>query len=728
MAFGGSPVNRLVNERSPYLLQHAHNPVAWFSWEDEAFEAARRDNKLIFLSIGYSTCHWCHVMERESFENEEVAKILNDRYVSIKVDREERPDIDKIYMTYVQVTSGHSGWPLSVWLTPELKPIFGGTYFPPEDNQYGLAGFKTILLMLDDKWHSSKNEKIKADSDRITAMLARASNLRENLEAAESFQPSQCIKDCSLILQKHLIGFVKEPRFPQCVNGNFYMNLFHFQNNRMGVDIVERQLKEMATGGIHDHLGGGFHRYTVDAAWQVPHFEKMLYDQAQILALYCSYLRMPGIKPEIASFFGGVATGIADYVMRDLSHPQGGFYSAEDADSLESFDSSDHKKEGAFYVWTMAEIQKILSKKEAKVFCEFFGVDEQGNVDPHHDAQGELLNQNTLFYRYPDSYDQNINDMAKVIDLEDGDPLDEILESAKRKLLQRRLESRPRPHLDNKIVSAWNGLMIAALAKASVVLKRPAYAERALKAVDFIRANLFDRENQRLYRSAYTEGEGDAARVEQLEKPIPGVLEDYAFVISGLLQLYDATLDEQLLLFAKILQDSQNRQFWDETNGGYFLFSGGGSNIIYVLKDDHDGAEPSANSVSIANLIRLYHIFDHEPYRTKANKTVKLFAERLSKVPIALPEMVSSLMYLVEPPTKIILSAEDDEISDFKRVCDEEARGFSIVFAARSVSELGFTKEQYPAVNGEVTAYVCKDLSCLPPINDIDDLRRELQR
>ncbi|XP_022658964.1 uncharacterized protein B0495.5-like [Varroa destructor] len=731
-----SCLNRLGNERSPYLLQHATNPVAWYPWGDEAFEAARRDNKLIFLSIGYSTCHWCHVMERESFENEEVARLLNDHFISIKVDREERPDIDKIYMTYVQVTSGGGGWPLSIWLTPQLKPVLGGTYFPPDDNPFGAPGFKTVLRTLHKKWKSSSNEKMLQDSERITGLLARAADIRLDEEVAEQFNPADTIARCLDMLENHFdfthCGFGRSPKFPQCVNANFLLTLHMSKGDLKAFNIVEKQLLAMARGGIHDHLAGGFHRYSVDSEWHVPHFEKMLYDQAQLLCLYALATRVT-MDQENSAIFREVAESIGDYVNRDLSHPEGGFYSAEDADSFGTFDDAkgrettkskneggvSHKKEGAFYVWTWSEIHEVLSETEAKVFCEYYSIDEHGNVDPQMDPHGELLNQNVLITR------TNIASFAHINNMSETDVRNTI-ESAKRKLFKRRLQNRPRPHLDNKIVTAWNGLMISGMAKAARCLDRPDYAERSLVAVDFIRKYLYKKHNNTLLRSVYTEGEGDCAQVRQLNRPIQGVLDDYAFLIQGLLDLYDSTMDETLLILARDLQETQDRLFWDVEDGGYYLSSSFTKDIIFKVKDDQDGAEPSANSVAISNLVRLETIFNKDEYRTKASKLIKLFAERLSKIPIALPEMVNSVLRHSSPPTKVVLSSPKGDVSSMKAVCDRVVHPFMVVLRSHpnSLIDLGGS---FACVDGQTTAYVCKDFTCQAPITDKEKLLETLQ-
>ncbi|MBV8968667.1 MAG: thioredoxin domain-containing protein, partial [Verrucomicrobia bacterium] len=479
--------NRLAQEKSPYLLQHAGNPVDWYPWGPEAFAKAEAENKIIFLSVGYSTCHWCHVMERESFEKEAVAELLNQNFVSIKVDREERPDVDRVYMLFVQSTTGSGGWPMSVFLTPDRKPFLGGTYYPPED-RYGRPGFSTLLRRLAEIWQASP-EKILDQGQRFTDAL------RGHLESDSTSQPANQISDVWFEAGfRNLLnafdpeegGFTSAPKFPRASVFDFLFRYWQQSGEDRALDMALFTLEKMADGGMYDHLGGGFHRYSVDARWHVPHFEKMLYDQAQLAWNYLVAFQISG-----RTRFREIADGILDYVLRDLTSSAGGFYSAEDADSLPSADAPE-KREGAFYVWSENEIKEHLTPSEALVFARTYGVESGGNTSPESDPHGELRGQNVLI---------RINDPDVVAKLS-GLPEDEVrqlLESARRKLLSVRSE-RPRPHLDDKIVTGWNGLMISALARAFQVLEDPRYLASAQNAARFLRANLYPKPLLRSFR------------------------------------------------------------------------------------------------------------------------------------------------------------------------------------------------------------------------------------
>jgi uncharacterized protein YyaL (SSP411 family) len=468
--------NRLSQEKSPYLLQHAHNPVDWRPWGKEAFEESKKTNRPIFLSIGYSTCHWCHVMERESFENEAIAKILNDNFVCIKVDREERPDVDRIYMTYVQATTGGGGWPMSVWLTPELTPFVGGTYFPPED-RYGRPGFPTVLQRISEAWHRDR-EKIVASSREVIDRLRSDTQSGKADGAAVSHE----VLDAGFALFRRSFderrgGFGGAPKFPRPVSLNFLLRYHARIKNKEALDMVVKTQRAMAKGGMNDQLGGGFHRYSVDADWFVPHFEKMLYDQAQLAISYLEAYQISGDRSLADS-----ARQIFDYVLRDMLDKDGGFYSAEDADSVIDPAKPEEKGEGAFYIWTQAEIEKLLGETAAKYFCYQFGVKPTGNVD--HDPQNEFTGKNILFLAH------TTEETAAHFKASAGEVASSIAAS-KTKLLAER-SKRVRPHLDDKVLTAWNGLMISAFAKGGAILSEPRYSKAAHRAADFILARLYD--------------------------------------------------------------------------------------------------------------------------------------------------------------------------------------------------------------------------------------------
>lgn len=501
--------NRLINEKSPYLLQHAHNPVDWYPWCQEAIDKAKTENKLIFLSVGYSTCHWCHVMEKESFENEDVAKVMNEHYVNIKVDREERPDIDHVYMLFVMATTGGGGWPMSVFLTPDLKPIIGGTYFPPED-RWGRRGFKSILLSLAGKWKQNSEQLMEAGVNIMEALkkIAKVDN-----EGSSSIPGEEawkiCVKRYMDSFEPEFGGFGMAPKFPQSSIFNF---LFHFyardKTNPQAKKCLEMclyTLTKIAKGGIHDHISGGFARYSVDNDWHVPHFEKMLYDQAQLTSAYTdAYL---ATKDE---FYADVVRDIIKYVNRDLRHDSGGFYSAEDADSY-PIHGTDHKKEGAFYVWEYEEIKTLLDGKEVNsvkyldIFCDYFNVESDGNISPDSDPHDELTNKNVLIVY--GSKEATAEKFGLTIE-----QFDKVITECVDVLYNARLK-RPRPHLDTKILCSWNGLMIAGLAQAGQALGDRSYVEDAVKAAKFVKQHLYDETTKMLLHSCYRAEDGSITQM-----------------------------------------------------------------------------------------------------------------------------------------------------------------------------------------------------------------------
>ncbi|XP_044598379.1 spermatogenesis-associated protein 20-like [Cotesia glomerata] len=530
--------NKLALEKSSYLLQHASNPVDWYPWSDEALEKAKREDKLIFLSVGYSTCHWCHVMEKESFENDEIAEIMNRYFVNIKVDREERPDIDKIYMTFVQSISGHGGWPMSVFLTPTLIPIMGGTYFPPVD-KFGQPGFKKILLSIAHKWLENKRDLLKSGT-KILEILKTSAESKHSSLTGKNPPP----KDCGKLCVQQLIrsydhefgGFSDAPKFPQPINLEL---LFHMygrdakdEMNQECLSMCTHTLTKMANGGIHDHVGQGFARYSVDGKWHVPHFEKMLYDQAQLLRSYANAYIVTKDK-----FFSDVVDDIVTYCVRDLRHKDGGYYSAEDADSLPTAEAT-AKQEGAFYVWTMEEIETHLDKKIpdrdlklSDIFAYHFNVKEDGNVSQRQDPHGELTNKNVLIVF------GSIKDTNERFDFSVED-VEKYLAEAKQILFEARSQ-RPRPNLDDKIITTWNGLMISGLAYVGVAIKNKQYIQYAEDNANFIERYLYDKMNI-LLQSCYR-ADGDI--IMQPLTPIHGFHADYAFVVQELLDLYGANLN-----------------------------------------------------------------------------------------------------------------------------------------------------------------------------------------
>jgi len=713
--------NALAREKSPYLLQHADNPVDWLPWGEAAFAKARAEGKPIFLSIGYSTCHWCHVMAHESFESDAVAKILNAHFVPIKVDREERPDVDKVYMAYVQAMTGHGGWPLSAWLTPELKPFYGGTYFPPGDRP-GRAGFASVLGAIARGWRDER-EKLVAEGDRVIEALrehARAGREKESqeqgakplVEAAgnafekgfqyfhEAFDPTNG-------------GFGGAPKFPRASNLNFLFRVAALQNgSELGAEAVRlatATLRAMARGGIHDHAGGGFHRYSVDEAWFVPHFEKMLYDQAQIAVNYLAAKQATGDERH-----AWLARDIFDYALRDLRSEAGGFFTAEGADSLVAHGGAEHA-EGAFYVWTAAELRGVLGG-DGEFFAAHFGVEEDGNVPAQLDPQGELRGKNILAQRRP------LADTAARASLT-PEAANEKLVALLAKLRVARAQ-RPRPHLDDKILAANNGLMISALARGAQVLEGESPAGRllpaAIRAAEFIQREMFDEQRGVLFRT-WRAGRGATE----------GFAEDYAFLIQGLLDLYETTFAIRWLQWAERLQIKMDELFWDDAGGGYFNSAAGDPNIVLRLKEDYDGAEPAASSVATMNLLRIGAMLHDGARGERGRRCLEAFRAQWSRSPQAMPEMLCALELALEPPRHVVL-AGDPAAEDFRAIAavlHERNGPRRALLAADGGEGQRWLAARAPwlagmrPIDGRATAYVCEEFTCRAPVTDPAQLR-----
>lgn len=722
--------NRLSSEKSPYLLQHATNPVDWYPWCDEALKRAKKEDKCIFLSVGYSTCHWCHVMEKESFKNKEIAEIMNKYFINIKVDKEERPDIDRIYMTFIQAMSGHGGWPMSVFLTPDLRPIAGGTYFPPEDT-FRQTGFKTILLNVARKW----------DESRSTLTVIGSSNL-ETLRSISRIPPTSkthdipslecgnvCIQLLASEFEPKFGGFgssysMQSPKFPQPVNFNF---LFHMYARDPESDFGRRclhmcvyTLRKMSYGGIHDHVGQGFSRYATDGEWHVPHFEKMLYDQGQLMKSYAdAYLATKD------KFFAEIVDDIATYVLRDLRHEKGGFYSAEDADSYPTHDAT-AKKEGAFYVWTAEEIKSLLDKEISKenstklsdIFSKHFNIKESGNVKSHQDPHGELTGKNVLMV-----YD-DIEETAKHFGLTVEETSMHLKEACS--ILYKARSARPRPHLDDKIITAWNGLMITGLAFGGAAVENKQYIEYAADAAKFIEQYLFDETKNILLHSCYR---GEKNKIVQMSKPIAGFLDDYAFVIRGLLDLYEASLDEKWLKFAEKLQDLQDQYLWDEEDGGYFTTTTRDPNVIVRLKEAYDGAEPSGNSVAAENLLRLADYLNRDEFKDKALHLFRAFRHLLMQRPIGVPQLTSALVRCRDDATQIYVAGKRDakDTDDLLRVIYKRLiPGRVLILIDHDEKDSLFRKNEHfdnmKRIDDRATAYVCKHTTCSLPVTTPEQL------
>jgi uncharacterized protein YyaL (SSP411 family) len=696
--------NRLAQEKSPYLLQHAHNPVDWYPWGEEAFAKARKENKPIFLSVGYSTCHWCHVMAHESFENEEVAAIMNREFVNIKVDREERPDVDRVYMTFVQATTGSGGWPMSVWLTPDLKPFVGGTYFPPEE-RYGQPAFKKVLERIAAAW--------KEDHDKI---VEQGNKIVEALRESQSAAPGEGKIDGSVLdaAYKQLDrsydpkegGFGNAPKFPRPVTLNFLTRFYtrdpKSESGKHALNMVLFTLRKMASGGMQDHIGGGFHRYSVDRYWHVPHFEKMLYDQAQLAIAYLDAFQITRDKQ-----YELVARDILDYVARDMTSKEGGFFSAEDADSpVAAGADRGHIKtaEGAFYIWTKKEIDDALGDS-AEVFDFHYGVQAHGNAPEGSDPHDEFRGKNILIERH------TIAETAQHFKKSEAE-IGNMLKRSRERLYAIRAQ-RPRPHLDDKIISSWNGLMISAYARAAQVIDEPRYLEIATRSANFVQTKLYDSSRKILYRS-YREGRSH----------IEGFADDYAMVIQGLLDLYEASFDVAWLKVANDLQETQDRLFFDEKNGGYFSSSGRDESVFVRMKDDNDGAEPAASSIAALNLLRLSQIYDDPKLAERAKKTIDAFATILLQFPSGMPQMLVPVENSLGKPRQIVIAGNKDS-PDTKALLKEVHRHFlpnTIVILADANEGQKYLGERNEAVRamspveGKPAAYVCENFTCKAPV------------
>jgi uncharacterized protein YyaL (SSP411 family) len=711
--------NRLASEHSPYLLQHKDNPVDWRPWGDEAFDVARQQNKPIFLSIGYSTCHWCHVMEHESFENGEVAAILNRDFVSIKVDREERPDVDRVYMAFVQATTGSGGWPMSVWLTPSLRPFYGGTYFPPS-SKWGKPGFTDILAEIARVWREER-EKVEQSAATITDRLRTIRSHGQRQPIAATTVLARAVEEFAVGFDRRLGGFGTAPKFPRPSELFFLQREFARTGTTEARDMVLVTLRAMALGGMRDHLGGGFHRYSVDAEWRVPHFEKMLYDQAQLVLAYVEAAQLTGDR-----FFADVATDTLDYVRRDLTDPGGGFYSAEDADSVPPEDAHEahpHKMEGAFYIWREDEIREILGG-DADVFIARYGVRPDGNAP--FDPQAEFTHKNLLHTA------RALQDVAEAAG-RSPEEVEQSLQRGRAALMARR-STRPRPHLDDKVLTAWNGLMIAAFARAGrVLVGAESYLEDAKRAATFIRTQLWNPSTGTLLRRYR---KGDAG--------VEGYAEDYAYLIFGLLELFQADGDPQWLEWALALQERQDALFWDPVDGGWFSTTGKDESVLLRLKEDYDGAEPAASSVAVLNLLTLAHLVEASglgveesgvgSFSAKLELTLGVFSARAAQSGRTVPMMLAALSTYHAGMTQIVIVG-DRTRADTQALFEVVRRRYmpsAIIIPvvpehrealARRMPWVGNMLER----EGRATAYVCRNFACQAPTSIPAELAAQLE-
>ncbi|SFI85569.1 thioredoxin domain-containing protein [Thermoflavimicrobium dichotomicum] len=682
--------NRLIHEKSPYLLQHAYNPVDWYPWSEEAFDKAKKEDKPIFLSIGYSTCHWCHVMEKESFEDEEVASLLNKYFVPVKVDREERPDVDHLYMLVCQVMTGHGGWPLTVIMTPDKKPFFAGTYFP-KHARYGQPGLIDILTKIADAWTHNRSQ-----ADQVSEkVLETIQGYVENVEHGD-LDPhlfDQAFEEFSEQFDDRYGGFGGAPKFPRPHDLLFLLRYYKQHQEEEALHMVTETLEAMRRGGIFDHLGYGFARYSVDRKWLVPHFEKMLYDNA-LLAL--AYLEAFQVTQE--EQYAQVAREIFTYVLRDMTSPEGGFYSAEDADS--------EGVEGKFYVWTPQEIKEVLGEEEGELFCHCYDVTEQGNFE--HGTS--ILNQIEVeLEEIAEHYQLSLEDLEKK------------LEQAREKLFHHR-EKRVHPHKDDKVLTSWNGLMIAALARGARVLNDMEYAEAAERAYRFIMKHL-RREDGRLL-----------ARYRDGEAKYLAYLDDYAFLVWGLMELYEATFQTEFLEQAIELTNQMMDLFGDPDQGGFFFSGKDGEELILRSKELYDGALPSGNSVAAYNLIRLAKLTSDERLLKEADKQLKAFAKTVANAPTAYSFFLIAMQFAIGPTKEIVIAGDPTHVKTKEMIKEVQQTYLPEAVVALYPRRLGANtmKLWLPLVDGkeaaldDATVYICENYSCQAPISDLDELRKRL--
>ena len=670
-------MNHLANEQSPYLLQHADNPVDWYPWGKEAFKKARELDRPIFLSIGYSTCHWCHVMEHESFEDDSVAKLLNDSFISIKVDREELPEIDHVYMSVCQAMTGGGGWPLTIVMTPAKEPFFAGTYFP-KDKRGGRSGLFQILPMIADAWNSKRQDimtsvgQVKNYLDQLNSKPAGNNFSTELINRAyDQFRNG---------FDEEYGGFFRAPKFPSPHNLIFLMRYHHSFDNKIALDMATKTLKQMRLGGIYDHIGFGFHRYSTDRHWLVPHFEKMLYDQAMIAMAYTEAYHITGEE-----IFAQTANEIFTYVLRDMTASEGGFFSAEDADS--------EGEEGKFYIWTEQEIKEVLGEDYGKEFNDIFSITTPGNYRDESSGKETRLN-------IPHLKNYNANGSNE-------------FESAREKLFNIR-EKRIHPLKDDKILTDWNGLMIAALAKAAIVLDEPVYLDAAEKAAEFVLHSI-------------SKGERLLKRYRNGVAALDAHLDDYAFMAWGLLELYEATFATKYLSQALDLMNIMVEDFWDDKNGGFFLGSDQSEKLIVRSKTAYDGAIPSGNSVAVMNMVKLTRITGNTNWAELAEKTIRAFSEDVNRAPTGYTLMLTGFMFDTQNSKEIVIVGDSRNRNTTKflhTIRASYAPHKVLLFKDTSVSDnrleqlANWTSTQN-SINGKPTAYVCKNFACNQPTSDL---------
>ena len=695
----GHKSNRLIDEKSPYLLQHAFNPVDWYPWGDEAFNKARKEDKFIFLSIGYSTCYWCHVMEREIFEVPEIAEIMNKLFISIKVDREERPDVDRIYMQALQMMTGSGGWPMSIFMTNDLKPFWGGTYIPPESN-YGRPGFVDLITKLDELWRNKRDELNKS-AESLYSVLSehQASGAPTTLPGIEVLDAGYKVFE-SMYDDKHG-GFGNAPKFPRASTFNFMFRYAARMGNEKAKEMTLQTLRKMAEGGIYDHIGGGFHRYSTDERWHVPHFEKMLYDQGQLVNSYLDAYQLTGDE-----FYSDNVKDVLNYISKNLTDENGGFYSAEDAESATDPDKPDIKAEGAFYIWSKSELMELLGEEAGKLFAYYYGVESSGNVleDPHN----YFPEKNVLYIAH------TLEETASEFDIPIVD-LKTALDASRIKVYDHR-EKRMNPHLDDKILVSWNGYMISAYSRAYQILHDDSYLVSAERAAQFIRSNLYDAKKKILLR-----------RFRDGEAGIEANLSDYALLVAGLIDLYEASFNPDWLEWADELNDLMIERFYDEKSKAFYDTPEDSENLIVRMRDDYDGAEPTGNSIAVMNLLKLSQILDKSELRDKADGILSYYSGILSKSPHALPQMLAAVDFSLTKPKQIIIAGniKADDTRMMLQTLHEFYIPNKVVIHSDAENEENYVSKNLGIVkymkmiDGKATAYVCENYACKLPTNDL---------
>ncbi|MFQ6019241.1 MAG: thioredoxin domain-containing protein [Dehalococcoidia bacterium] len=677
--------NRLTDETSPYLLQHADNPVDWYPWGEEALRRAKKENKPILLSIGYSACHWCHVMEKESFEDAETARIMNELFVSIKVDREERPDLDGIYMQAVQAMTGQGGWPLTVFLTPEGEPFFGGTYFPPED-RHGLPGFSRVLVAVAEAYRT-RREDVRRSGQQLASQLRQAAQGRPSLEPLTADILDQAYRSLAGLFDAQYGGFGPAPKFPQPMAHEFLLRYYHHSGGRDALAMVELTLERMARGGMYDQIGGGFHRYSTDPVWLVPHFEKMLYDNALLSRLYLHAYQVTG-RP----LYRRVAEETLDYVLREMTAPEGGFYSAQDADS--------EGVEGRFYVWTRQEIESELGVEDGALFCRYFGVSDEGNFE----------GQNILHQPHE----------AEAVAQQMGVPLERLtraLEQGKERLLAVR-DLRVRPGRDEKILTAWNGLMLRSLAEASGVLAREEYRQAALASASFLLEALV--KDGRLLRS-YKDGRAK----------LKGYLEDYAFLIDGLLALHEATLERRWLDESVSLARAMVDLFWEEGEGVFYDTGRDHEELVVRPRDVYDNALPCGASMASDVLLRLAVLTGEPEHSRLASTALRSMRELLTRGPLNFTHWLAALDFYLSEPKEIAIIGQREDAATQALLAVVYGRYLPNRVLAGWEPDGHRGGQGVPLLEGRTmvgrpTAYVCQNYACQEPVTAPEALQSQL--